>query len=97
MKKEEKRNNGNLSSKIGITFIFAILGFTEVTNGQQKPVIQNSIDVHQWIEEHFSEGVDPPFSFVYDGKNSNNFIKNWQFQAEKLKSDDPDINRLVFK
>lgn len=97
MKKEEKRSNGNLRVKVGITFILITLGFTEVTDGQQRPVAQNNIDVQQWLEEHFSEGVVPPFSFVYDGENSNSFIKNWQFQAEKLKSDNPDIDRLVFK
>ncbi|RIH63978.1 alpha-galactosidase [Mariniphaga sediminis] len=97
MKKEEKRSNGNPRVKIGITFILITLGFAEVTNGQQRPVAQNNIDVQQWLEEHFSEGVVPPFSFVYDGENSNNFIKNWQFQAEKLKSDNPDIDCSVFK
>jgi len=65
--------------------------------GQQKINNKINIDIDQWVKSHFSKEIVPPFSFVYDGKNSNNFIKNWQFQAEKLKSDDPDIDRLVFK
>jgi len=61
---------------------------------QDKPV--NNFDVHQWIKQHFAKGEVPPFSFVYGGKNSSNFIKNWQFRAEPKKSVEPNSEEIVF-
>lgn len=53
-------------------------------------------DVHQWVNQHFVKGKIPPFSFVYGGKNSNSFIKNWQFSAEKQKSAEPNAEETVY-
>jgi alpha-galactosidase len=41
--------------------------------------------VHQWIEQNFAKGKTPPFSFLYCGKNSDSFLKNWNFSTEKVK------------
>jgi alpha-galactosidase len=52
--------------------------------------------VHKWIEEHFAKGKVPPFSFVYGGKSSDNFIRNWQYSTEKIKSTDPAVEESVY-
>lgn len=50
----------------------------------------------QWVEKHFAKGKTPPFSFVLDGKNSSEFIQNWQFQSEKIKSADTNKDESVY-
>ncbi|MEZ5106409.1 MAG: hypothetical protein R2757_18045 [Draconibacterium sp.] len=40
-------------------------------------------DVQKWVKENFAKGKIPPFSFVYDGKSSDSFLKSWH-KSEKL-------------
>ena len=40
----------------------------------------------QWMEQRFAKGVVPPFSFVYGKKKSSDFIRSWQYKAEKVES-----------
>jgi len=56
----------------------------------------NSDDLHQWVEQHFAKGKVPPFSFVLDGKKSDDFIRNWRYSVEKLKSDNPNKEESVY-
>ncbi|MDP4283651.1 MAG: alpha-galactosidase [Bacteroidota bacterium] len=56
----------------------------------------NNSDVQKWVSEHFVKGEIPPFSFVYGGKSSNTFIKNWQFSSEKLTSTEPNSEEIVY-
>ena len=50
----------------------------------------------QWMEKRFAKGVVPPFSFVYGGKKSDGFIKNWQYQSEKTLSSEPNEEIYVY-
>ncbi|MCX6219643.1 MAG: alpha-galactosidase [Bacteroidia bacterium] len=66
-------------------------------NGFPKPnVSPNGIEVHQWVKQHFAKGKIPPFSFVYGGKSSESFIKDWQYSAEKIKSTDPNVEEDIY-
>jgi alpha-galactosidase len=49
-------------------------------------VYGKDINASQWAKEKFAKGSIPPFSFVYGGKSSDTFIKDWDYKAEKLKS-----------
>ena len=53
-------------------------------------------NVKQWMQKRFAKGVIPPFSFVYDGKNSDGFIRNWQYQSEKIPSSEPNQEKYVY-
>ena len=44
-------------------------------------------NVHHWVQQHFAKGKIPPFSFVLDGKNSDDFVLNWQYAVERMKSE----------
>ncbi|MFA6448883.1 MAG: alpha-galactosidase [bacterium] len=33
----------------------------------------------KWLDANFAKGANPPFSFTYDGRNSNGFLKNWDY------------------
>ena len=60
---------------------------------------QSAISVNeakQWMEQRFAKGVIPPFSFVYGGKKSDGFIKNWQYQSEKMRSSEPNEEKYVY-
>ena len=50
----------------------------------------------QWREKHFAKGIIPPFAFEYGGKKSDDFITKWNFSAEKLKSNEPNSDQMVF-
>ena len=67
-------------------FAFFLFGCFHTTNGQSKQSIPGSnADVQQWVKQHFAKGKVPPFSFVYGGKKSNDFIKNWLQRNQTLK------------
>jgi alpha-galactosidase len=56
----------------------------------------NTAAVHQWVEQHFAKGKLPPFSFVYDGKKSDHFIRSWKFRAENLKPVEQDADETIY-
>jgi alpha-galactosidase len=43
--------------------------------------------VEAWLDANFSRNVLPPFSFVYDGRHSSEFLRDWQFTKEKIRED----------
>ena len=59
-------------------------------------VPSNGNEVHQWVKQHFAKGKIPPFSFLFGGKSSDNFITDWQFRAEKIKIAEPNSEESVF-
>jgi alpha-galactosidase len=60
------------------------------------PDSKSGFNVHQWVDQHFAKGKVPPFSFLYGVKSSNNFIRDWQFRAEKMKTAEPNSEESVF-
>ena len=77
---------------LGVIVMFCRTGIGQNTTS----MAASPTEVQQWVEQHFAKGKIPPFSFVYGGKNSNNFIKNWQFSAEKIKATEPYSEETVF-
>jgi len=43
--------------------------------------------VEAWLDANFSRNVLPPFSFVYDGSHSSEFLRDWRFSKEKIRED----------
>ena len=43
--------------------------------------------VEAWLDANFSRNVLPPFSFVYDGRHSSEFLRDWKFSKEKIRED----------
>lgn len=43
--------------------------------------------VDAWVSSLFMEDIVPPFSFVYNGKHSSEFIKDWEYSHESKKLD----------
>jgi len=44
--------------------------------------------LESFLAAHFAPGAIPPFSFIYDGKPSSQFLKDWQFSRETKQLDD---------
>jgi alpha-galactosidase len=55
-----------------------------------------TVDPEAWINKNFSKGRIPPFSFVYNGKHSDLFIKAWRYKKEKLAPVKGGSNRYRF-
>jgi len=75
-----------------LMIVFIIFSLGLAVQGRQV----RGTDVHQWVGQHFAKGRIPPFSFMYGGKSSNSFLKNWQFKAEKLQSVEPNSEVSAF-
>ncbi len=45
-------------------------------------------DNENWLLNRFAKGIIPPFSFIYNGKPSSSFIKDWKFEQGSGQVDD---------
>ncbi|NCB09983.1 MAG: alpha-galactosidase, partial [Bacteroidia bacterium] len=80
-----------------ITVVFTLFFFLLIAGESMgKPVGQDSMDAGQWIGQHFIKGKLPPFSFVYGGKSSTQFLKNWKFSSEKVKSKNTSADEWIY-
>ena len=77
-------------------FNVLLLATILVSNGQTNPIPSTNNEVQLWVKQHFEKGKIPPFSFVYDGKSSSQFIKNWSFSSEKLKSKESNSEESLY-
>ena len=57
----------------------------------QRVAVPASID--KWITSTFAKGKIPPFSFLYNGKNSADFIRKWHHSINKVESDQEGVVR----
>jgi alpha-galactosidase len=97
MKANSKEGFGSLCLVFRIQFLLSLFFGTAMAQGQELPGIpRDDFNVEKLVGEHFAKGMVPPFSFVYGGKSSNSFIRNWQYAAEKLKSADPNVEESVY-
>ncbi|MFI5193762.1 MAG: glycoside hydrolase family 36 protein [Chitinophagales bacterium] len=65
-----------------------LLRLTGPLSAQAGDRMEGPVDVESWITGSFARGNIPPFSFTYDGKPSDGFIKRWNYRAEKLVTGD---------
>jgi len=47
-----------------------------------------------WALKNFAKNQNPPFSFVYGGKESATFIKSWEFKMEPVVSNNPEMKKF---
>ncbi len=97
MKKERQKNSISSALRLFILIlgvIFSLQTKTGVAMTGQIPATDNMVQA--WVDQNFAQGKVPPFSFIYGGKSSNQFIKNWKFSAEKVKSAEPNSEMIVY-
>jgi alpha-galactosidase len=82
----------------GINLIVCLLAmvYGHVTGAPVQHFPENNSEVQQWIKDNFGKGKLPPFSFVFGNKNSNTFIKDWEFGEIKSEKAQPDYEKFVY-
>ncbi len=97
MKKRTNILSPNLKREL-LTLAFLILAnWFGIASGQSLTGIpDNTGTAKQWVVQNFTKGKIPPFSFVYNGKKSDEFISEWQFKAELLKPSEPNCEDFLF-
>ncbi|MEI6139539.1 MAG: alpha-galactosidase [Mariniphaga sp.] len=97
MKKVKIKIHVSLSHLLIVLIFTTILGISGSTYGQiPAKTPANISDVRQWVDQQFAKGKTPPFSFVYGGKKSEAFIKNWKYATEKIKGAAPNVEETVY-
>lgn len=79
-----------------IFFLFAMAAVLATTITEKAPAqatqkITVPQDVEKWITTSFGKGKLPPFSFLYNDKNSAGFIRKWKHSLKKQQSDNSNI------
>lgn len=54
------------------------------------------VDVMTWVGNHFKKGKVPPFSFVYGGVHSKDFIRKWKFSVERIADTQPGVIAFTY-
>ena len=86
-----------MNKTVIIISLVIISAYSQVTNSQTIRSASSSLtEAHKWVEQHFARGKVPPFSFVYGGKSSDSFIRNWQYGVERKISADPAVEESVY-
>lgn len=68
--------------------LFAQASVTMTVKGQ---------DCGKWIQQHFSKNTLPPFSFTYEEKSSDTFLKTWKFLKSSVSTNtEGEISRSFF-
>jgi len=98
-KQRDKRNNMNTSLH-GLKLLCLLLltaSSTIVANARcQTRIATKPLEISQWIKETFAKGKTPPFSFVYDGKHSDDLIGTWNYASKILESNEPNVIKYRF-
>lgn len=83
--------------KQAFVIILSLVLFLKPGRSESALFTTNSVtDAHAWMQQHFDRGVLPPFSFVLDGKNSDEFLLKWDYKSEKATTRDPLTEETVF-
>ncbi|MDO5572240.1 MAG: alpha-galactosidase [Bacteroidales bacterium] len=62
---------------------------------QKSISLAKEVKADKIVDLYFSKGNRPPFSFVYNNKNSEKFIKDWNYSKQKVESSDQNV--LLYK
>ncbi len=73
-----------------IFYSFSLSGQQDQLYTKEKKLAEN------FIAAHFGKGKIPPFSFMYDGKYSSEFIARWNYSEETKKTDN-NVTEHIYK
>lgn len=85
-----------MKKRIIFLLVIFLSGLIQPVIAQSKQGLpSNSTEVQQWVKTHFAKGKTPPFSFVYGSKNSDSFIRSWQYKSEQLVPKEPGLEETL--
>lgn len=79
---------------LALVALFVLLPSAGKSQSRQRMAVPE--DMERWIKTVFAKGHVPPFSFVYDGKPSAQFIRKWKYSASKGASDEAGTIKYLF-
>lgn len=79
-----------------ILLIVTFLCPTQLKAQQKTMYTDKPVNISQWINGTFAKGKTPPFSFVYDGKESKSFLRTCSYSSQKLVSDEANVVKYRF-
>ena len=79
---------------LALVALFVLLPSAGKSQSRQRMAVPE--DMERWIKTTFAKGHVPPFSFVYDGKPSAQFIRKWKYSASKGASDEAGTIKYLF-
>ncbi len=77
--------------KLAITLL--IFAFSPSTYAAQSVSLKKAATAQKWIDNFFSKGKLPPFSFTYGEKNSEEFIRKWNFSKKRIANDNAGVTK----
>ena len=94
----EKIKNQFVARLCIVVFIIAnSLLSSNIVNGQERNKIPSGIkEIKIWVDQHFAKGTNPPFSFMYDGRKSNTFLKGWEYSVESIKPVETNVEERTY-
>jgi|688.fasta_scaffold36502_2 alpha-galactosidase len=79
-----------------LIFLFLNVAFLKTFSQSASYNPNAGSSVRQWVQQHFSKGKIPPFSFTYGGKKSASFITKWNFTASEFKRIDQQTEEVIY-
>ncbi len=77
-----------------LLFIFALPANIAA---RQKMSLRKAETAQKWVNTLFSKGKLPPFSFMYGDKNSDEFIRKWNFAKRCVASENANVVKYEIK
>ena len=80
-----------------LAMILFVIALPSGITARQKISLRKAETAQKWVNNLFSKGKLPPFSFTYGDKNSDEFINKWNFSKKSIASDNANILKYEIK
>lgn len=85
----------NICSKTIIIFLIFICATISSRGQTTAKITKAPVNVENLVSALFAKGKTPPFSFVYGGISSKEFIRKWKHSIEKQPDNEPGVVRYL--
>ena len=81
-----------LKHRLKLSFLLLVIFFLGAVGARSQSVTTSEqLNITKWINTNFAKGKTPPFSFIYDGKHSDDFIRTWNYSIQELDTNEPNV------
>lgn len=85
----------NICSKIIVIFLIFICATISSRGQTVAKITKAPVNVENLVSTLFAKGKTPPFSFIYGGTSSKEFIRKWKHSIEKQPGNEPGVVRYL--
>ena len=80
-----------LTNLLKLSLILFAFALPISADAQQEVSLRKGATAQKWIDNLFTKGKLPPFSFTYGEESSEKFIRKWNFSKKRVASDDANV------